>query len=687
MDRSRTRGHVAVLVAVSLVLLLGFAALAIDITRLGLIDGELVALVDNTSMSTMRMIANEAADTEVATLVADAQSYAAGFMAGYPIAGVTLAPLEVEIGTSLEESSGRYASFTPVAADSLYNAIKVTARVSNQEGTGISSSLAHLLGIHWLELSRTSYAVLRPRNIVLCVDGSNSMQYDSQLQRLPEVMILRAANFPDANINAQEVWEAYPKSAPYTGGEGGQPDWGPVWGAFMQAHGYGTPDADINIRYNPRSDPGLLYLPKGASWDSTSADPDAAAQADTLRTFLEGMGYVPEEVNQIMALDDSHWDQRVKVALGLSGWGSGIAGGLWQSQGWPAGVDDAVVTRNELVALAELPLEVSDWDKYVNLVVYDPMHGNVPVDWSAFDFSLPEAPAGDYADFSFTFGVKTLMDYLKNLVTRDSHGHPQLASGFRATQRLEPWTTVRTAISGFMEDFQQTIFNPNDRIALVRYGTDPQVAFLPEMAQSLDSTILSGLQTTGNLSLLQDVLADDIPVHGNTNIAACIADGIAILRDLDAADPAAPNPQPALQEFPCPDDWGCIDGPDGAAVAPSRTAADMIIVLTDGLPKVPKPGVHPEVSTAQAFAQAYAQASEARGRQITVHAICLGVDSDAEFCERLAKGNPDEPPDHAPYFGLDFAPYGSDSVIGNQLEQIFNIFLVLREDALLAFRE
>ncbi len=612
----RARGVITVMVAAFLVLLLGFAALAIDTAVIAAAKRELTTSADNCALSTMRMLGNVSAETSLEELQVLADAYARQFMAENTVAGMSLMPYQVMLGSAAPDGPrGRYMEFAPVgSAASTYNAVRIGARLADEgsDDTRLRSVFGHLLGSDAYALERTAHVVLKPWNIALCVDGSNSMSYDSRLWQLRDIMDLRAEGFSSAQTNLDAIWQSYPKSpAPYSGYvasvHDNHPDWGPVYGAFMEGAGYGVADADIDLAYRPRSDDdGLLFLPIGASWDAASADGAAAGQAPRLTAVLEAQQYSTAEIAAVQTAgngDEASWRRHAKVALGLIGWNSGKPDGdpgdrpRWAVEGWPdlggtGGAGDDVIDEAELVDLPGVgqPPNLGNWEVYIDSV-------------RSYDFSIDGEPETDYADFSYCYGAKTLTHFMVGPLGFQDDNYPDLTQGFAITPSpIQPWHSTRASIAAFMGALGA--FNSNDRIALLRYGTA--------------SSILMGLQSTGNLAHINNALTADLPRHGATNTAGVLADAIALL---------------ASQEAFVQGEW---EDANLTALPPVTGGDPIIILLTDGLPTRPCGQPGSPTCVEEATHAAMEQAEIAAGLGIKIHTISIGVSSDPNFGQALS---------------------------------------------------
>ncbi|MDZ4782883.1 MAG: VWA domain-containing protein [Planctomycetia bacterium] len=193
------RGNILVLSAVLMVVLLGMVAFAVD-----------VGYIHNTNAE-LKRTADAAALAGVSVLV-DGTEAAYGtvteYVAANPVNGVNVSQSETEIETGMWDDEAR--TFTP--ADETPTAIRVRVRRDDQ-----GLFFARVLGRDNFDAAAESIATFRPRDIMLVLDYSASMNDDSEFKSFS--LLGQAA----VEANLQEIY-----------GELGSPAWGNM--AFAPAH-------------------------------------------------------------------------------------------------------------------------------------------------------------------------------------------------------------------------------------------------------------------------------------------------------------------------------------------------------------------------------------------------------------------------------------------------------------------
>jgi len=162
--RSAQRGAVSVLIALSLVALLGFAALSIDIGYIALSQTRLQAATDAAAMAGAMDLWKSASSTAFT----DAQSYAAGGNNSLP-GGVTVTSTSIQ-GLRLSANS---VPLPASQAASTYNGIQVTQQAR------VPLYFARLFGVTSKTISATSKAGAgfgaTPYNVMIILDTTRSM--------------------------------------------------------------------------------------------------------------------------------------------------------------------------------------------------------------------------------------------------------------------------------------------------------------------------------------------------------------------------------------------------------------------------------------------------------------------------------------------------------------------------------
>lgn len=446
----RRRAVTAMLIVVSLPVLIGTAALTVDVGLLYNARADMQTAADAGAHAAGVFLSTFENAGESSDPLSLARDRAAQLVASNRVLGQTmeLSASDVQFGTaSFDDSTGTY-RFVPT--EILPNAIRVTVRHTADSPNGkLPLLFAGIFGVTQTELTASATAMLAPRDIAVVADMSASHNDDSELR-----------NYRLTNINMYDLWEALPGGVDDAGNglwdlseipeswilpNGSIPQAeGPGWGFFRKL-GFG--DETLDASYNPDNDPGLIKLAFATNWSDT-----------TLRNALFDQGYITSEVNAIMSGQydfNGAYGERVAVALGLAIWNSGHDGGLWTTRG----VD---------------PSQTGNGNNWV---------GGSELEWneSVFDYSLDQS-AGiwlDYIDnyaastytrmynanskFRYQYGIKTFVNYL--LETRpEFQSTPEFAS-----VPQQPMQAVKDSIKELTRFL--TLAGGNDRLSLEVYGT------------------------------------------------------------------------------------------------------------------------------------------------------------------------------------------------------------------------
>ncbi len=200
--RGPRRGAVLPLVAISLIALLGFVALAIDIGMLLVAKTQAQNTADTAAMTAARTI-DGSPNSNLPAATANAQNVAAK----NPVLGVPVVPAEMTItyGAYHYDPAQQlfYPQMPPQAPDN-YSLAQVTV------SPGRPSGFAKVFGVSTLNVSATAIAAHRPRDICMVLDYSGSMNNESDLWVVePEY---GAANYNTSN-NTDPI---YPQFGPYS---------------------------------------------------------------------------------------------------------------------------------------------------------------------------------------------------------------------------------------------------------------------------------------------------------------------------------------------------------------------------------------------------------------------------------------------------------------------------------------
>ncbi len=436
----RRRGATAVMVAVCIPVLIGFAALTID-----------VGLIYNTKTDLQR--AADAAALAAAGRLGDYESgdpLVLGRDAAMSITSqnavlnkqVTIEDSDIIFGRAVLDPQTKQFDFVPTNV--FPDAAKVTVRKS--EGStngGVTLFFARIFGKDTQDVTAEAIAMLLPRDIAVVADLSGSHSYDSRFQ-----------NYKRTDINLHEVWDNLPGGIDEIGTSwSGDPSEltdeqfaqrsGPAWGFFKNI-GYG--DVNTPSDYNPNNDAGLIKLGYRSDWSNNK-----------LEGYLFDQGYNDDEVNAIMSgdQDDNSTDytNRVAVALGLAEWNSGISGGRWETAG-----SGSAGNRNSTIGSSEIVWVEKFGDRSTN------DSANIWKDYIK-NYVRPSnsSMAKANSNMRYQFGLKTFVDYLLN--KRGSHAKtPELAN----TPHY-PMQAVKDAVDHLTTTVEN--LHSNDRLSLEIYAT------------------------------------------------------------------------------------------------------------------------------------------------------------------------------------------------------------------------
>lgn len=521
---TRRRGVTAVFTLVTLFVLLGFAALTIDVGAMYNARADLQDAADAAAISAAMAIMenSDGNPTEIAKSVAER------ITANNRVFGKSFdmsAGDAIVFGTAEMDPETRAVNFAP--GNDRPNAVRVTVGLNENSPNGpLSLYFARIFGKHNTEMSASATAGLAARDINLVVDLSGSISYDSQLR-----------NYPRTRVNLFELWAALPVDSGVSGigngieappaadpafpnpdpgsgpgrlgNTGGYEDLGasavggqqgPTWG-WMYDWG-----SELSTSYTPTTDPGLVYFPPNADWNN-----------EAVIDWLERVGYTPAEIEDLTSSAvESTWDNRVAVAMGLARWDSGIRGGLWEGLAAADrrnGDGDSRVEDGEITWLVDYPFENGSWTDYLNNYV---AHRNANM-------------LRGSEDFRYRVGLKTFMDYL--LVRQPANDQTPELSG----TPMQPLNAIKEA-GGFLTEFLAAL-EGNDNVALTSYATSArhEVDLTSEMDQI--SSRLYGMQAKhygdgrtnigGGIGVAMEELLGDNARHFAQKVIILLTDGIA----------------------------------------------------------------------------------------------------------------------------------------------------------------
>ena len=440
----RRRGVVAVQVAVIMALLVGFAALTIDVGVIYNTRADLQRTADAASLAAVAKLS----DYSTGDPIPLARAAALDLTQRNHVFGQEVS---IDLETDLEfgratfnPETGLY-EFTPTEVTP--DAVRLRVRHTKDSINGaVPLFFAQIFGVDETEISAQATAIMVPRDIAIVADLSGSHNDDSELR-----------HYKETEINMHPVWDAWPGGFDDPGGgvwEPGEikPEWilpdgsvpqaaGPAWGYYKRM-GYGT--EGITPEYDPTADPGLVELPYKSDWSDAE-----------LRQYSSDRGYIQSEVDALMSSEfDSNgaYKYRVAAALGLAFWNSGHPGGLWEQRGVPAGNGNNWVGGSELewtecINERTVSASKSIWLNYINNYVKSTSN------------QMYKANSA----FRYRFGVKTFMNYLMEKRPQNSQT-PEFADA-----PAQPMQAVKEAVA-YMAGFLDSL-DTDDQLSLEIYGT------------------------------------------------------------------------------------------------------------------------------------------------------------------------------------------------------------------------
>jgi len=369
------RGIAVVYVAISMTVVMGMAALSVDIGMLYNAQAELQRAADSAALAAAAELVAEggASPEQLARDAADEFARLNTILRE----SVGDGGAQIEFGRAVYNAGNGRFEFDPTGEVS--DAVRVTvSRDSSASAGPIEMLFAGIFGMKTRALSARAAAVLVPRDIAVVIDLSGSMNYDSQL---------RYANRGDGGYaNTYDIWAALDgpePSRPYEPAPEGETEYaGDSGPAFGLMDTWGSP-LEPGV-YNALADPGLFYIRK--SYNTSNA---------TISSSLSSRGYSNDERSILMSgsrdSNSSHWKNRIGVMLGLATWRSGRSGGLY-----PYGGDgDSYIENGEITWIPTPSFEVSwNWTDYINWV-----HSNATY-------------SGGGVPFRWRYGLKTFVDFL-----------------------------------------------------------------------------------------------------------------------------------------------------------------------------------------------------------------------------------------------------------------------------------
>lgn len=456
-----------VLVAVVGTLIVGFAALTIDVGNMYIVRTELQRTADAAALAAAAKLARYQAGITEEAAIAEAQRIVAANPVAAKVTQIDPAR-DITFGRAvLDTHTGRYTFQTSSAVPT---AVKVQVRKTSDSPNGaVPFFFANFFGSE-AQMVASATAMIIPRDIAVVADLSGSMSYDSQLQ-----------HYKETAINLWNIWVCLPVER---GSNGTGNGWSPPGNApaiDQRGRMYLTPTASvkgpvfgnmsnwgtltIGANYDPTKDPGLYHIPYG----TTSNDLN-------LSNRLATIGYNTSEIAAILkGTNDSssYYPLRVQVALGLMYWDSGLPGGLWSKVGTKKTKStnkDTKIDSNELTTLVSYPWPGGSWSEYINTYMRN-----------TSSWMCQTNP-----NFKCRFGLKTFVNYM--LESRRTWADNQDL----ANTPEQPLQAVKDAVRYCMD--MLTVSETNDQVCLAVYATTARHEMDLSQAFTNVSGRLTGMQ-------------------------------------------------------------------------------------------------------------------------------------------------------------------------------------------------
>lgn len=439
---SRRRGVVAVLVAVLLVTLLGFAALTVDVGAMYNARAELQRTADAAALAAASKLSDYSTGDPLSLA-----TYTAQTLTGHN--GVFDRSLTLDSG-DIVFGRGNYnpaaGTFSFAAGTDAPDAVRISVRLSESSANGpLDLFFAAIFGKTSTDVSATATAMMVPRDVAIVADLSSSHTDDSEFRnyRTTEIKIWEPWNgLPGGYGEVGSPWNAADIQAGWVQPDGSVPQAaGPAWG-FMKTMGYG--DMTVPTTYNPLTDPGLVRLVYGSNWTNAQ-----------LTTYLTNQGYNASERSAIMsngAGDNStSYPLRVAVALGLANWNSGMPGGRWSIYGGSGGNNNTTISSGEVVWTQSIMGRTTS----ASATIFQ--------DYINYTRAASNVMTSANSNLRYSYGVKTFTSYL--LDAREQHSMtPELSNAPHY-----PFQAIKDA-GQVLTDYLD-VLDSNDQVSLEVFAT------------------------------------------------------------------------------------------------------------------------------------------------------------------------------------------------------------------------
>ncbi len=474
--RYRRKGAVAVMAAIMMTVIIGVAALTVDIGAMYNAKADLQRTADAAALAAAAKLSAYDEGNPAQLAVIEAQQYIADNMV-FGKQRLVAESNDIVVGRADYNESTQSYDFTP---SFVYpDAVRVRIRLAEETQNGpLSLYFARFFGYDTAEMGAEAIAMMVPRDIAIVADLSASHTDDSELRHLTLTQInmfdvWAALPIPKGNAGVGNGLDPPPPGNPNNENDqpgtgpgspanaGGNPnpgaepfndseDHGPRWG-WMTAYGSEIVYNDVTeaSEYDPTADIGLYYIPR---YQDTT-DPDVIEN-------LTQAGYTESEREAILSSQydnsSSHYNRRVQIMLGLSGWRSKMKDEFnnrdSKFNGGPGDGDD-YIDSNELWQELDYPFDSGSWSNYIDYV------RNNSYMTREYSTSYPDRN-GD-SRLRYRYGIKTVLNYI--LENKPSHSQtPELADC-----PVQPMQAVKDAVRELIDMLVE--LDTNDLVSLEGY--------------------------------------------------------------------------------------------------------------------------------------------------------------------------------------------------------------------------
>ncbi|HHN78781.1 MAG TPA: VWA domain-containing protein [Phycisphaerales bacterium] len=173
---AQRRGTVTIWGLLSIGMLLTLAALIVDGATLYGSQADLQAAADSAALAGASALVISPDEARARAIEYASKNFAHG-------ESVQVLPEDIVLGDWDSETR----TFTPLCSgDEIYaDAVRVTASLAEDHGNPVTMAFAQVFGTSQADVRASATAIYRPRDIVLVIDLSGSMSFDSQIRSVP----------------------------------------------------------------------------------------------------------------------------------------------------------------------------------------------------------------------------------------------------------------------------------------------------------------------------------------------------------------------------------------------------------------------------------------------------------------------------------------------------------------------